>query len=219
MYAIRSYYEADEFDRSFLQLKPFLALISAMDADHLDIYGSAEKVNLAFKQFANKIQPGGVLVMKDGLPLDDLKDDFEIFTYSMNKGSDFYPTNIKLKDGLYHFTLISPLGNIENLKMGVPGLLNVENMVGAMALALLGGVEPHEIQKAVPEFMGIRRRFDYRIKRNDLVFIDDYAHHPEEIKATINSVKDIFPGKKITVAFQPHLFSRTQDFADSYNFV
>ncbi len=208
--------EADEFDRSFLQLTPHLALISAMDADHLDIYGNEESVVEAFEQFAQRIQSGGVLVMKEGLPLDDVDEDVEIFTYGMDSKSDFYPENISLVDGNYQFNLRSPLGKIVGLKMGIGGLLNVENAIGAMALAMLGGVEAHEIKVSLPKFKGIRRRFDYRVKSDKVVYIDDYAHHPEEIKATLSSVKAIYPNKKITVAFQPHLFTRTRDFVDGF---
>ena len=208
--------EADEFDRSFLHLKPHFALISAMDADHLDIYGDEQQVKAAFNQFVQKIQPGGALVYKAGLPLDEVDEDVELFSYSLEGESDFYATNIKLVDGLYQFDVISPFGKIHKLKLGIPGLVNVENAIGAIALALLGDVDAEEIRKSLVEFKGIRRRFEYKIKSENLVMIDDYAHHPEEINATLASVKDIYPDRKIAVVFQPHLYTRTRDFAAGF---
>ena len=208
--------EADEFDRSFLCLHPHFALISAMDADHLDIYGDANQVKEAFYSFIALIEPGGVLVHKAGLPIDEVNEDIEIFTYSSEQEGDFYPVNMKLIDGMYEFDLKSPFGTLKKLKMGVPGLVNVENAIGAAALALLGGVEPDEIRCALPAFEGIRRRFEYRIKSDDFVFIDDYAHHPEEINAIVKSVRAIYPDKKLTVVFQPHLYTRTRDFAPGF---
>lgn len=208
--------EADEFDRSFLHLHPHFALVSAMDADHLDIYGDASNVTDAFHEFIDQIEAGGVLLHKYGLPVGSVNEDVEIFTYSSGDEGDFHPVNIELVDGLYHFDLASPFGMVKGLEMGVPGMVNVENAVGAMGLALLGGVEADEICTSLKSFSGIRRRFQYRIKTDDLVFIDDYAHHPEEINATVNSVRAIYPNKKITVVFQPHLFTRTRDFVDGF---
>ncbi|MCG8578406.1 MAG: UDP-N-acetylmuramate--L-alanine ligase [Bacteroidales bacterium] len=208
--------EADEFDRSFLHLSPHFALLSAMDADHLDIYGDKESINEAFLEFVDKIEPGGVLLHKAGLDIDDVGDEIEVFTYSIEEKADFSAFNIKLIDGLYQFDLQSPFGTVKGLKMGVPALVNVENAVGAIGLALLGGVEPDEIKAALPTFEGIRRRFQYRIKSKELVLIDDYAHHPEEIKATLKSVKAIYPESNITVIFQPHLYTRTRDFAEGF---
>nr|WP_319401876.1 UDP-N-acetylmuramate--L-alanine ligase [uncultured Carboxylicivirga sp.] len=204
--------EADEFDRSFLQLTPYLALVSAMDADHLDIYGDASKVTEAFNQFVQLISPGGALLHKEGLPVVLPDEDVEVFTYSAKEEGDFYPYNLKLVDGFYQFNLKTPFGKIMKLQMGVPGLVNVENAVGAIGLALLAGVEEDEIRNALPEFQGIKRRFEYRIREDNLVYIDDYAHHPEEINATVASVRAIYPDKKLTVVFQPHLFTRTRDF-------
>lgn len=208
--------EADEFDRSFLQLNPYLGLVSAMDADHLDIYGEPSKVYEAFNQFIQLINSGGALVYKVGLPVELPDEDVEVFTYSGKPEGDFHPINLKLEDGLYRFDLVSPFGKIAGLKLGIPGLLNVENAVGALALALLAGVEAHELRKALPEFKGIKRRFEYRIREDDLVFIDDYAHHPEEINATVESVRALFPEKILTAVFQPHLFTRTRDFAEGF---
>lgn len=208
--------EADEFDRSFLHLTPHLALLSAMDADHLDIYGDKESITDAFHEFVSKIESGGVLLHKLGLPVDDVNEEIEVFTYSIDEKADFSAFNFKLIDGLYQFDLQTPFGLIKSLYMGVPGLVNVENAVGAIGLALLGGVDEEEIRKSLPTFEGIRRRFQYQINTDELVFIDDYAHHPEEINAIMKSVKAIYPDKKITVVFQPHLYTRTRDFADGF---
>lgn len=208
--------EADEFDRSFLHLRPHLALVSAMDADHLDIYGDAASVCEAFNQFVQLIGAGGALLYKEGLSLELPGDEVEVFTYSGNEEGDFYPYNLKLKNGFYHFDLNTPFGRIRNLQMGIPGLLNVENAVGALGLALLAGAEEAELRAALPLFEGIRRRFEYRIKTDDLVYIDDYAHHPGEINATVDSVRALYPGKELTVVFQPHLYTRTKDFAEGF---
>lgn len=208
--------EADEFDRSFLQLKPHFALVSAMDADHLDIYGDESQIHDAFDEFVSLINPGGALLYKVGLPVVEPDEDVEIFTYALNEKADFYPVNLNLVEGLYEFDLQSPFGKIHGLKLGVPGLVNVENAVGAMGLALLSGVEPKELQMALPQFSGIKRRFEYHLREDKIVYIDDYAHHPEEINATVQSVRAIYPHKKLTVVFQPHLFSRTKDFAEGF---
>jgi len=208
--------EADEFDRSFLHLHPHFALVSAMDADHLDIYGDADQVTEAFHSFIDQIEPAGALLYKEGLPVGPVDEDIEVFTYSADTQGDFHPVRLTLEDGLYVFDLKSPFGMIKGLKMGVPGLVNVENAVGAIGLALMAGVEANEIRQALPGFEGIRRRFEYRIKTEDFVFIDDYAHHPEEINATVKSVRAIYPDKKITVVFQPHLYTRTRDFAAGF---
>lgn len=208
--------EADEFDRSFLHLKPHLALISAMDADHLDIYGDEAKVYEAFNQFIALVNPGGVLLYKAGLDIEEPEGTIELFTYSAKEEGDFHPVNLKLVEGFYQFDLKSPFGIIDNLTMGVPGLVNVENAVGALGLALLAGASKEELQKALPDFAGIKRRFEYRIKSDQLVYIDDYAHHPEEINATLSSVKAMYPNRKITVVFQPHLYTRTRDFAQGF---
>ncbi|WP_430810381.1 MULTISPECIES: UDP-N-acetylmuramate--L-alanine ligase [unclassified Carboxylicivirga] len=208
--------EADEFDRSFLQLTPHFALLSAMDPDHLDIYGDDTQISNAFHDFVDKIEPGGVLVYKKGLPLEVSNEDIEIFSYAVDDKADFSAHNIRLVEGLYHFDMATPFGSIKGLQMGVPGLVNVENAVGAIALALLGGVAAEEVITALPSFQGIRRRFQYRIKSDDMVFIDDYAHHPEEIKATLKSVKALYPNLHLTVVFQPHLYSRTRDFASGF---
>jgi len=206
--------EADEFDRSFLQLSPYVALISAVDADHLDIYGEDSAVKASFNEFASLVKEGGVLLTKKEIDFKfTIKESLRHLTYSISDSSaDFYAKNIKLEDGLYIFDLVTPIEIYKGLKLGIPALVNVENAVGACAVAILSGVKYDEIKSSLSEFKGIRRRFDYRIKTDNLVLIDDYAHHPEEINATIKSVKALYPNKKITAVFQPHLFSRTNDF-------
>ncbi|MGQ1948142.1 UDP-N-acetylmuramate--L-alanine ligase [Geofilum sp. OHC36d9] len=210
--------EADEFDRSFLHLTPSIALVSAVDADHLDIYGDRDEVRKAFVDFALRIPQGGTLVAKAGLDITwQLNDGVELVTYSATDEADFYATNIVLKnDGTYSFSLVTPKGTINDLNMGIPGMLNVENAVGACALALLKGVKPLELTRALPVFKGIARRFDTHIKSNNLVYIDDYAHHPEEIRATLNSIRAIYHHFRLVGVFQPHLYSRTRDFAEAF---
>ncbi|MCW3788396.1 UDP-N-acetylmuramate--L-alanine ligase [Plebeiibacterium sediminum] len=206
--------EADEFDRSFLQLTPYLALISSADADHLDIYGDDTSVKSSFKEFSTLVKDEGILLSKLEVDLDfESRTDVRHYTYSMNNTkADFFAENIRLDQGLYVFDLVTPNEKYQNLKLGIPALVNVENAVGACSAAILSGVKYDEIQKSLPEFKGIRRRFDIRLKTDQLILIDDYAHHPEEIKATIKSVRALYPEQRITGVFQPHLFSRTNDF-------
>ena len=208
--------EADEFDRSFLQLTPELAVITSMDADHLDIYGSHQKVIESFRLFAQKVKPGGFLLLKKGLSLDTDPKDVKTFSYSITENADFQALNIELKDGYYGFDLQSPSTVIKDLVLNYPGLLNVENAVAASALALLAGVSGEEIREALASYSGVKRRFDIRLNNETFVLIDDYAHHPEELKATIQSVKNIYKGRTLTGVFQPHLYSRTKDFATGF---
>ena len=211
--------EADEFDRSFLQLNPYLSLITAMDADHLDIYGNKEEVVKAFKQYARQTTVGGSLVYKYGLPISerDVDEDTELFTYSMNNcNADFYAFDIKLSAGRYKFSISTPFGILRSVTLGVAGRHNVENAVAATALAMLAGAEEDEVRTALKSFTGNRRRFQYRIEENSFCLIDDYAHHPEEIKTMLTSVREMYSDRKITVVFQPHLYTRTRDFANGF---
>ncbi|GAO30991.1 UDP-N-acetylmuramate--L-alanine ligase [Geofilum rubicundum] len=210
--------EADEFDRSFLWLNPQSALISSTDADHLDVYGDKEKVEAAFSDFAQRVSGDGFLLLKEGVAIrEGGQQGVKVFTYSLQSpASDFYASGIKLANDLYGFDLVTPQGLIENLTLGVPGLLNIENAVGAMALALLNGVTVEEIRAALPSFEGIARRFDIHVHSPEMVYIDDYAHHPEEIHATLESVRAMYPNHKVTGIFQPHLYSRTRDFAEAF---
>lgn len=208
--------EADEFDRSFLNLYPHTAVISAIDADHLDIYGTHEELLNAFQEFSSQIQPQGMLLYKEGLDFTPrVNEDVEVMTYNIEKG-DFHTTNLHLVDGLYHFDFVTPNGVLPDFVLGVPGRVNVENAVAALAVAYLHGVDIDELRKYLAAFKGIHRRFQYHIRHDDMVYIDDYAHHPEELRATISSVRAIYPEYKITGIFQPHLFSRTQDFAAGF---
>ncbi|MBN2173243.1 MAG: UDP-N-acetylmuramate--L-alanine ligase [Bacteroidales bacterium] len=209
--------EADEFDRSFLHLNPDIEIITSMDADHLDIYGTLQNLTDSFSQFAGKIRKNGILLLKKGLQLNlpDLRD-FTCYRYAIDEEADFYATNIILKNGFYQFDLAMPGSVIESIDLGIPGLLNVENAVAAIAAAHLAGAGETEIKSAISKFTGIKRRFDIRFRNDDIVYIDDYAHHPEEIRRTVLSVRQIFPGKKILGVFQPHLYSRTRDFAEDF---
>jgi UDP-N-acetylmuramate--alanine ligase len=209
--------EADEFDRSFLQLHPELAVITWMDADHLDIYGDHENMIKAFIEFISQIQKGGALLYRKGLSIDNQwNENIRYFSYSIKEAADFQALNIRIIDGAYHFDLKTPFGELPNLSLTYPGLMNVENAVAACGMALLSGVTKDEIRTSLPVYSGVVRRFDIRFKGKNTVYIDDYAHHPRELEATIQSVRDLYPGKRITGIFQPHLFSRTKDFADEF---
>lgn len=206
--------EADEFDRSFLQLHPKVALISSMDADHLDIYGDKKELEKSFQDFVSQVKKGGILVHKKGLVLE--AKEISTYTYSLNEKADFYVVNMKLVEGFYQFDLLHPSGIFRDLKFSYPGKINVENAVAAISIALLCGVSEEEIRKALTTFKGVRRRFDYHIRENNMVFIDDYAHHPKELFESISSVRELYPTKKITGVFQPHLYTRTRDFAEDF---
>lgn len=212
--------EADEYDRSFHQLHPHLALITATDADHLDIYGTHAEVKKAFAQFAQNIQPGGALIAntRAEIDFDSLPEEIEIFTYSREKSAeaDFYATNIKLVDGHYRFNIVSPYSTLKNLELSLPGLHNVENAVGATALALLAGASEDDIREAMLTFRGNRRRFEVKLQTSTHCLIDDYAHHPEEISTMLTSVRALYAGRDLTVVFQPHLYTRTRDFASGF---
>jgi len=209
--------EADEFDRSFLRLFPDLAVVTAMDADHLDIYGDHRAVVEAFNEFVAQVKPGGKVVVKKGLPVDPSRNrQVDHYSYSLSGKADFYAENLSLIRESYRFDLVYPEGKIEGVRLSYPGLLNVENAIAASSLALLAGVEPLVIKKALAIYEGVKRRFDVRYRGENYLLIDDYAHHPEELKAIISSVRSMFPGRWITGIFQPHLYSRTRDFADEF---
>jgi UDP-N-acetylmuramate--alanine ligase len=208
--------EADEFDRSFLQLYPEIAVITSMDADHLDIYGDASHIHEAFKAFASQVS--GTVVVKHGL--DIVKDDTKakILTYSYdNPQADFHASDIVSDEcGYFTFTLNSPYGKIENCRLGIPGWINTENAIAASAISLIYGLEPERIRKALAAFEGVKRRFDIHLNTPSCSYIDDYAHHPKEISSAISSMRNIFPGRKLTAVFQPHLYTRTRDFAPEF---
>ena len=209
--------EADEYDRSFLKLSPDIAIISAMDADHLDIYGTAESVEQAFIDFSKRVKPGGLLIRQFGLKRGkELGGDRQL-TYSLqNETADVYATNIRMINGSYEFDVIMKDNRLDNVVLNMGGMHNVENVIAAIAVASSLGIENEKIKAAVASFRGVKRRFEYIIKTNELVYVDDYAHHPEELRALINGAKTLFKGKKCTIIFQPHLYTRTRDFADGF---
>ncbi len=209
--------EADEYDRSFLKLRPDIAVLTAMDPDHLDIYGTAEEMEAAFIQYTANIKAGGTLLVKHGLHrAKDLKGD-NIISYSLqNDAADIYGTNIVQKDGGYIFDIIAEGWTIEGLHLPIGGMHNVENAIAAVAVTQLMKVNVIKVKAALSGFKGIKRRFEYIVKNDSVVYIDDYAHHPEELAALISSAKRLFPKRKCVVAFQPHLYSRTRDFADGF---
>ena len=204
--------EADEFDRSFHWLTPFATVITATDADHLDIYGTEEAYLESFNHYTSLIQPGGALIVRQGIKLTPrLQEGVTIYTYS-REGGDFHAENVRIGGGEIFFDFISPLGNIQDVQLGVPVAINIENGIAAMALAQLSGVENEEIKAGMASFRGVDRRFDFKIKTDKVVYLSDYAHHPEEIKQSILSMRALYEDKKLTGVFQPHLYTRTRDF-------
>jgi UDP-N-acetylmuramate--alanine ligase len=209
--------EADEYDRSFLKLNPDIAVITAMDPDHLDIYGTAEALEEAFIQFASKVKPGGLLLTRFGLKKAAAFKASNHLTYSLqNNSADVFAENIRMMDGGYRFDVLMKDNAMQDVKLNMGGMHNVENAIAAIAVASYLEIENEKISAAVDAFRGVKRRFQYIIKTNAVTYIDDYAHHPEELKALISGASTLFKGKKCTVIFQPHLFSRTRDFADEF---
>ena len=209
--------EADEFDRSFHWLNPYMAVITAVDPDHLDIYGTPAAYRESFEHFTSLIRPDGCLVMKKGLQLQPrLPEGTKLYTYSVTEEADFFARNIRIGNGDILFDFVTPDGCIPDVKLGVPVKVNIENGVAAMALAWLNGVTSEEIRRGMASFAGPVRRFDFHLKKDDIVLLDDYAHHPAELKASIQSVKELYPDKKVTGIFQPHLYTRTRDFAADF---
>lgn len=208
--------EADEFDHSFLTLSPYMAVVTAVDADHLDIYGTVENYRKGFEDFVSLILPGGVLLMKKDLPIEPkLNKDVRLYSYSVEEG-DFHAANIRIGGGEIVFDFVTPECVIRDIQLGVPVYVNIENGVAAMAMAYLNGVTEQEIRAAMKSFAGVKRRFDFHIKTKDFAFLDDYAHHPQELKSSIESVRALYPGKRICGVFQPHLYTRTRDLADDF---
>nr|WP_199079426.1 UDP-N-acetylmuramate--L-alanine ligase [Pedobacter sp. ASV19] len=202
--------EADEYDRSFLTLHPDLAVITSMDADHLDIYGDSSKLQESFHLFASQLKPEGTLFVKAGLPITDG------ITYSLDKYADVGGLNIRVEQAHFVFDYHSEAQNINGLSLMLPGKHNVENAVAAISIALKLGIAPEKIKEAVATFKGVKRRFEYIVNSPEHIYIDDYAHHPEELRACFDAVRQLYPDKKLTVIFQPHLFTRTRDFADDF---
>ena len=208
--------EADEFDRSFHWLTPYATVITATDADHLDIYGTEEAYLESFSHYTSLIQPGGALIMRYGITLNPrLQEGVRLYTYSTNEG-DFHAENIRIGGGEIFFDYVSPLGNIKDIQLGVPVAINIENGIAAMALAQLSGATNEEIKAAMASFKGIDRRFDFKLKTDKVVYLSDYAHHPEEIKQSILSMRALYGDKKLTGVFQPHLYTRTRDFYQEF---
>lgn len=209
--------EADEYDRSFLKLFPDVAILTAMDADHLDIYGTAEEVEKAFIQYTANIKPGGTLIAKHGLKRSAELQGSTILTYSLqNDAADIYAANIVQKNGEYVFDVVGKGWIIQHVHLPIGGMHNIENAVAAIAVTQLLEIDGNSVKDALAKFKGVKRRFEYIVKNDKTVFIDDYAHHPEELASLIKSAKRLFAGKKCVVAFQPHLYSRTRDFAQGF---
>ncbi len=201
--------EADEFDRSFLRLFPNVACVTSMDADHLDIYGSNEALTKSFHDFVGKLKPGGKLFVRNGLPLKGI-------TYGIEDDSDYCIRNLKIEHGTYIFDLGTPETTLTGVKFNKPGRHNLLNGLVAFAMAIEAGSPPYRLAEALETFKGVQRRFSYKIKEDDFIFIDDYAHHPTEINAVFDAISEMHPNKKVLVVFQPHLFSRTKDFAAEF---
>jgi UDP-N-acetylmuramate--alanine ligase len=220
--------EADEFDRSFLQLFPNVAVITSTDADHLDIYGDESTIKSAFAEFASQIKPSGALILKEGVKINKENIKCKIYSYSFKEKADFYPSNVRLLEGGYFlFDLEYPdfttlkgnvvkAGCIKDCKIGIPGWVNVENGIAAAAVSLIGGISFEAIKEALAAFSGVERRFDIHINTPKIAYIDDYAHHPKEIASAISSIRNIFPDRKLCGIFQPHLYTRTRDFAEDF---
>lgn len=199
--------EADEFDRSFLQLSPDVACITNMDADHLDIYGEKEALETSFREFANKVS--NTLIVKKGLPIDGL-------TYGVEEEADYQALNVRIENGSFVFDVKTPNGAVKDVIFHLPGRHNVSNALVSIAMAEKHGVSLEAVKNSLSSYKGVKRRFSYKIKESDFVLIDDYAHHPTEITAVENTVREMYPNQKIVVVFQPHLFSRTRDFIDDF---
>lgn len=211
--------EADEFDRSFLHLSPNAAVITAVDPDHLDIYHTAEEFSEGFSQFVNRIKPGGRLILRKGISLDIRNNGIDVLTYAADDASaDYHVENLRTDgSGFYTYDIVTPSRTIRNCTLGVRGAVNVENSIAAVALVDSAGFDDNLLRVALEKFRGISRRFDFHVENERHIYMDDYAHHPGELDAMLTSVRSMFPGRKITVAFQPHLYTRTRDFAQGFS--
>lgn len=207
--------EADEYDRSFLTLHPYITVITSVDADHLDIYGDLNTMHQTYTQFASQVQKEGFLIVKKNVD-NDLRLNDKRLVYSLNLDTEYSANSIEIIDGEFCYNINSPIEPVSHVAIGLPGLHNVENSIAAVAVAQQLGIKGDVINKALRSFKGVKRRFDYRIKSKSIVYIDDYAHHPEELRAAITAAKQLYPDKKVMGIFQPHLFTRTRDFADGF---
>lgn len=204
--------EADEFDRSFHWLRPWMSVITSTDPDHLDIYGTKEAYMESFRHYTTLIQEGGALIIKKGLALrPDVKPGVKVYQYSLNEG-DFHAENVKIDNGNITFDFVSPIESVKNITLGHPVPINIENAVAAMAMAQLNGCNTEELRYGIKTYHGVDRRFDFKIKTPNLVFLSDYAHHPNEILQSARSIRQLYKDRKITAVFQPHLYTRTRDF-------
>jgi len=204
--------EADEFDRSFLHLHPYASIVTSTDADHLDIYGDEHTFQAGFKDYVQQIEPNGLLVKHTDVALDHPN----LVTYALNKKADYQGLNPRVEDGFFTIDLQTPKGKVDSLQLGLPGVHNAENAIACFALAEFIGLTEATIRKGLKTFLGVKRRFEYHVRKDEFVYIDDYAHHPTEINALIDSVKLLYAEKRITGIFQPHLFTRTRDFFDGF---
>lgn len=209
--------EADEFDRSFLHLSPLISIVTAIDPDHLDIYGTAEIMVEAYGEFCHKVRPGGTLILNENVAASlSLPNDATIYTYGTGEGASFRATAIRKETGSYIFDLLTPGEPVSDIRLRLPGIVNILNSTAAAAAAWCAGVTPDDIREALLSYEGVRRRFDIHYTGNEITYLDDYAHHPQEINALVSAVRDFWPGKHITGIFQPHLYSRTRDFAEGF---
>ncbi len=207
--------EADEYDRSFLTLFPYIAVITSVDADHLDIYGNKETMHESYVLFAKQVKKEGKLIVKKNVD-NELKLTDKRLIYSLNLNTGYCAENIRIENGEFHYDIKSEVEPVNGVTIGLPGLHNVENSIAAVAVAQQLGVKAEKIKEALRSFQGVKRRFDYKVKTAKVIYVDDYAHHPEELKAAIGAAKQLYPDKKVTGIFQPHLFTRTRDFADGF---
>ena len=209
--------EADEFDRSFLHLSPVIAVITAIDPDHLDIYGTAEAMVDAYSDFCHRVQKDGTLILNENIISRlELPDEMKIYSYGTGEQASFRAAGIEKGDGIYRFDLITPGEPVKNIRITMPGIVNILNATAAAAASWCAGAEPDAIRNALLHYEGVVRRFDVRFNGKNMVYIDDYAHHPQEINALVSAVRDFYPEKRITGIFQPHLYSRTRDFAEGF---
>lgn len=208
--------EADEFDRSFHWLRPWMSVITSTDPDHLDIYGTKEAYLESFRHYTELIQPGGALVIHKDLEMrENVQQGVTVYEYSRHEG-DFHADNVRIENGTIHFDFVSPVENVADIELGQPVPINIENSVAAMALAQLNGCSADELRNGMRTYAGVDRRFDFKIKNDRHVFLSDYAHHPKEILQSAKSLKEIYPNRKVTVIFQPHLYTRTRDFYQEF---
>ena len=208
--------EADEFDRSFHWLRPWMSVITSTDPDHLDIYGTKEAYLESFRHYTELIQPGGALVIHKDLEMrENVQQGVTVYEYSRHEG-DFHADNVRIENGTIHFDFVSPVENVADIELGQPVPINIENSVAAMALAQLNGCSADELRNGMRTYAGVDRRFDFKIKNDRHVFLSDYAHHPKEILQSAKSLKEIYPNRKVTVIFHPHLYTRTRDFYQEF---